>query len=34
MAFDTEAGDVPEPGEGWQLLRLQVDTEGAVVEGR
>lgn len=32
MAFDTEDGDVPEPGEGWQLLRLKVDTEGAVVE--
>lgn len=32
MAFDTAAVEVPEPGEGWQLLRLKVDTEGAVVE--
>lgn len=34
MAFETEAISVPDPGEGWEVMKLQVDTQGAVVEGR
>ena len=32
MAFETDDVPVPDPGSGWAVLRLGVDTRGAVVE--
>lgn len=32
MAFETVEAPVPDPGDGWEVLRLDVDNRGAVVE--
>jgi homoserine kinase len=32
MAFEADEAPVPDLGEGWEVLRLDIDTHGAVVE--